>query len=30
WLSGNKDIDEVIAVHKRIRHLVRQEASKLG
>ena len=30
WLSGSKDIDEVIEVHKRIRHLVRQEAGKLG
>ena len=30
WLSGSKDIDEVIEVHKRIRRLVRQEASKLG
>jgi len=30
WLSGSKDIDEVIEVHKRIRRLVRQEAGKLG
>ena len=30
WLSGRKDIDEVIQIHKRIRHLVREEASKLG
>ncbi len=30
WLSGSKDIDEVIKVHKRIRRLVRQEAGKLG
>jgi len=30
WLSGRKDIDEVIAVHKRIRRLVREEAGKLG
>ena len=30
WLSGRKDIDDVIAVHKRIRHLVREEAGKLG
>ena len=26
WLSGRKDIDEVIELHKRIRRLVRQEA----
>jgi len=30
WLSGRKDIDEVIEIHKRIRHLVREEAGKLG
>lgn len=30
WLSGSKDIDEVIEVHKRIRRLVREEAGKLG
>jgi len=30
WLSGSKDIDEVIEVHRRIRRLVRQEAGKLG
>ena len=30
WISGSKDIDEVIKVHKRIRRLVRQEAGKLG
>ncbi len=30
WLSGRKDIDEVIEVHKRIRRLVREEAGKLG
>jgi len=30
WLSGRKDIDEIIAIHKRIRRLVRQEAGKLG
>jgi len=30
WLSGKKDIDEVIEVHKRIRRLVREEAGKLG
>ncbi len=30
WLSGRKDIDNVIEIHKRIRRLVREEASKLG
>jgi energy-converting hydrogenase A subunit R len=30
WLSGSKDIEDVLEVHKRIRHLVRQEAGKLG
>ena len=30
WLSGGKDIDEVIEVHQRIRRLVREEAGKLG
>ena len=30
WLSGRKDIDDIIPVHKRIRRLVREEASKLG
>jgi len=30
WLSGRKDIDAVIEVHKRIRRLVREEAGKLG
>jgi len=30
WLSGRKDIDDVIEVHKRIRRLVREEAGKLG
>ena len=30
WLSGRKDIDEVIGLHKRIRRLVREEAGKLG
>ena len=30
WLSGRKDIDEVVEIHKRIRRLVREEASKLG
>jgi energy-converting hydrogenase A subunit R len=30
WLAGRKDLDEVIAVHKRIRRLVREAASELG
>jgi energy-converting hydrogenase A subunit R len=30
WLSGRKDMDDVITVHKRIRRLVREEAGKLG
>ena len=30
WLSGSKDIDEVIEVHRRVRRLVREEAGKLG
>jgi energy-converting hydrogenase A subunit R len=30
WLSGRKDIDEVIKIHKQIRQLVREEAGKLG
>ena len=30
WLSGRKDIEDVIEVHKRIRKLVREEAGKLG
>jgi energy-converting hydrogenase A subunit R len=30
WLSGRKDIDDVIEVHKRVRRLVREEAGKLG
>jgi energy-converting hydrogenase A subunit R len=30
WLSGRKDIDEVIGIHKKIRRLVREEAGKLG
>ncbi len=30
WLSGRKDIDEVITIHKRIRRLVREKAGKLG
>ena len=30
WLSGRKDMEEVVKIHKRIRHLVREEAGKLG
>jgi len=30
WLSGRKDLDPIIEVHKRIRKLVREEAGKLG
>ncbi len=30
WLSGRKDMDEVIEIHKKIRRLVREEAGKLG
>jgi energy-converting hydrogenase A subunit R len=30
WLSGRKDLDPIIEIHKRIRRLVREEAGKLG
>ena len=30
WLSGRKELYDVIAIHKRLRHLVRDEAGKLG
>jgi energy-converting hydrogenase A subunit R len=30
WLSGRKDISEVIEIHKRIRRLVKEEAEKAG
>ena len=30
WLSGRKDMDKVIDIHKRIRRLAREEAGKLG
>jgi len=30
WLSGRKEIGDVVEVHKRIRRLVREEAGKLG
>ncbi len=30
WLSDRKNLDEVLKIHKRIRRLVREEASRLG
>jgi energy-converting hydrogenase A subunit R len=30
WLADKKDINEVITLHRRIRHIVRKEAGKLG
>ena len=30
WLSGRKDITDVIEIHRRIMHLVKEEADKLG
>ena len=30
WLSGRKDIDKIVKIHKRIRGVVREEAGKLG
>ncbi len=30
WLSGRKEMDEVVDIHRRIRRLVREEAGKLG
>ncbi len=30
WLSGRKGWDEILAIHKRLRRLVREEAGKLG
>jgi energy-converting hydrogenase A subunit R len=30
WLDGTKDITPALKIHKRIRHLVREEAAKLG
>lgn len=30
WLSGRKDMDDIIKTHKRLRRLVREEAGKLG
>jgi len=30
WLDGTKDITPALEIHKRIRHLAREEAAKLG
>ena len=30
WLEGRDSLEEPLEVHKRLRHLVRQEAAKLG
>jgi len=30
WLSGRKDLSEIIEIHQRMRRLVREEAGKLG
>ena len=30
WLDGAKDITPVLEIHKRVRHLVREEAANLG
>jgi len=30
WLSGRKEIDEIVKIHKQIRQIVRKEAGKLG
>lgn len=30
WIAGTKDIARALEIHKRIRHLVREEAAKLG
>jgi len=30
WLSGRKNIDEVVGIHQKMRRLVREEAGKLG
>jgi energy-converting hydrogenase A subunit R len=30
WLAGRKDLDEIIALHQRLRRLVREDAGKLG
>ena len=30
WIAGTKDLTQALEIHKRIRHLVREEAAKLG
>jgi len=30
WLAGRQDLDEPLAIHRRIRRIVREEAGKLG
>ena len=30
WLAGRQDLDELLAIHRRIRRIVREEAGKLG
>ena len=30
WISGRKETDDILQIHQRIRHLVREEAGKLG
>ena len=30
WLTNNKDISEIISIHRKIRQLMREEAGKLG
>lgn len=30
WLDGTKDVTHALEIHKRVRHLVREEAAKLG
>jgi energy-converting hydrogenase A subunit R len=30
WIAGTKDLTQALEIHKRIRHLAREEAAKLG
>ena len=30
WISGSKDLDGIIALHKQMRRAVREDAGKLG
>jgi len=30
WIAGTQDLTQALEIHKRIRHLVREEAAKLG